>query len=326
MLVLGRYDVATILDMPLAIEGMRAAFGTLAAKRVTIPQRVATMIHGRHATHLSMPCFLAGEPDRLTVKVVTVFPENELFGQPTTQGLLVVHSAETGRPIAIMDAEHLTAMRTGAASALATDHLARTNASVLLVFGAGGQARAQMEGMVAVRNIERAFVVSRSEIRGIAFAERATEDLGFPVTYTPDVEAVVPLADIICTATNAIEPLFDGSLISPGTHINAIGAFRADMRELDSLTICSSRVYVDHTESAIRGAGDLIIPVQQGEFEWSLLAGELGDLVIGKKAGRVSDKEVTVFKAVGVAVQDTVVGGIVYDKAIELGLGLEVEL
>ncbi len=325
MLLLSKYDVATVLDMPSAIEATRAAFGMLASHRVSMPRRIATSIPEHDATHLSMPCYLQGLPNRLVVKVVTVFPNNHERGEPTIQGQLLVHDPDSGRVVCMMDAELLTAVRTGAASALATEYLARRDAHVVTVFGSGAQAWQQLAGVAQVRRVERAFVVSRSAERGRKFADDATEQFHFPVAFTPDGESAVTFADIICTATNSLEPLFDGSSIKPGTHINAIGSFRQEMRELDSLTICASRVFVDHKESAMRGAGDLMTPVLNGEFDWSLLSGELGDLVMGRNAGRMSEKEVTVFKSVGLAIQDAVVGGLVYDRAVELGLGQTVE-
>lgn len=326
MLLLSRYDVSTVLDMPMAIEAMRVAFGSLSSSRLSMPTRLVAPVPPADGSVLLMPCFLPGDPDRLVVKTVTVFPHNARYGKPNILGHVTVYDPETGEPLCVMDAEFLTALRTGAASALATDFLARRDASVMLLYGAGQQAEYQIEGVCQVRSLDRVFVAGRSPDRAMTFAARMEEKFGFPVTYTPDAEAAVPLAHIICTATSSFEPLFDGSWIGPGTHINAIGAFRPEMREVDSLTVCASRVFVDHMESAMRGAGDLVIPVQQGEFDWSLVAGDLGELVLGQKAGRMSDKEVTLFKSVGVAIQDAILGGLAYDRARELHLGQEVEL
>ena len=327
MLILSRQDVEAVLTMPDTIAAVEAGFRDLALGNVVMPQRVATPIASHNGLHLSMPAFVAGDPGILTIKVVTVFGNNVVqYHEPTIQGVLLLHDARTGRALSLMDAEYLTAMRTGAASGVATRWLARQDAHVVTLFGAGAQGGPQLAAMCAVRPIDRALVVTRTGEHDDTFARRMATQLNIAVEPTRDVRAAVEQADIICTATNSPDPLFDGNWLRPGTHINAVGAYTRTMRELDTTTMRRSRVYVDRIEAALTEAGDIVIPISEGAFTQDHLAGELGAVLTGKVPGRTDLSEITIFKSVGMAVQDAVTAPIVYARALEQGLGQQTEL
>lgn len=326
MLILTRHDVAALLNMADALSAVEEGFRRLALGDVVMPQRAATPVAPHGGLHLTMPAFVAGNPGTLAVKVVTVYGGNGArFGLPTIQGVLLLHDARNGQLLAVMDAEHLTAVRTGAASGVATRHLARPDAQTALIFGTGALAPHQLAAVCAVRPIRRALVVSRSGTRDADFCTRMTQELNLPVepvrAVPAAVEAAVEAADVICTTTNAAEPLFDGAWLRPGTHINAVGAYTRTMRELDSATIARSRVFVDRAEAAQAEAGDIVIPLAEGAIGPQHVAGELGQVVAGRIAGRTSPAEITVFKSVGLAMQDAVTAARVYAAAQARSVG-----
>ncbi len=327
MLILSRSHVESLLSMEEAIAAVEEGFRQLALGQVTMPQRAATPVEPHQGLHLSMPAYVGGPVDALSVKLVTVYPENPArFGLPTSQGVILLHDAHTGQILALVDAEHLTAMRTGAASGVATRYLARQDARHVAIFGAGPQAAAQLEAMCAVRPIERAFVITRTGRRNAAFCTRMARRLGIEVLPCHDARAAVESADIICTATNSAIPLFNGNWLVGGTHINAVGAYTTAMRELDTTTVRRSRVFVDHHPAAQAEAGDIMIPVANGEIGYDHVAGELGDVLLGRVPGRTGDDAITLFKSVGLAVQDAVTVARVYQIALAQGVGQDIFL
>jgi alanine dehydrogenase len=328
MLLLTRQDVAHLLTMPAAISASAQAFLRLAQGATVMPQRAATPVVPHHGLHLTMPVFVEGigRDGALSVKIVTVFGDNPGRGLPTIHGLLLLHDAATGAPVALMDAEYLTAVRTGAASGLATQTLARPDACVVTMFGTGAQAGSQLEAVCAVRPIRQIYVVSRTGQRDAAFAEAMTARLDLPVTPTTDRRAAVAAADIICTATNSRDPVFDGAWVRLGTHINAVGAYTRTMRELDAKTVARSRVIVDYRPAAAAEAGDILLAQGDGVIGPDHIAGSLGDVLVGSVPGRTSPEEITLFKSVGLAVQDATVAALVYSAAREQGRGIEIDL
>lgn len=330
MLILTRHDVEALLTMSDAIEAVEAGFRQLAAGAVELPQRLATVVAPHNGIHLSMPAFVAGDPARddpgtLTIKVVTVYNDNRArYDLPTIHAVLLLHDACTGQPLALMDAEHLTAMRTGAVSGVATRYMARPDASSVTIFGAGAQAGPQLLAMAAVRPIRQVQVVALGETA--SFVRRMHDALGVPVTATEDVRAAVEAADILCTATNSPTPLFDGAWLRPGAHINAIGAYTKTMRELDTTTVRRSRVIVDRRQAAQVEAGDLVIPLQEGIISPAHIVGELAEVVTGSVPGRTSAPEITLFKSVGLALQDAMVAALVHRRAVAQGVGQTITL
>ena len=330
MLVLSRHDVEQLLSMEDAIAAVAEGYRQLALGQVTMPQRVATAVAPHNGVHLSMPAYVGGagdDPGTLAIKIVTVFSDNPArYGEPTIQGVVLLHDARTGQPLALMDAEHLTAMRTGAASGVATRLLARPDAAVATVLGSGVQARTQLLAVCTVRAIERAWVYSLDEAGDRAFAAEMSARLGLSVQRAPDVHAAVSAADVICTATNSPQPLFDGAWLREGVHVNGIGSYTRTMRELDTRTIVRSRLFVDGRTAAQAEAGDVVIPLAEGAITDDHVLGEIGAVLLGQVAGRTSPADITVFKSVGMAVQDAVVAPLVYRRALERGLGQRVTL
>jgi ornithine cyclodeaminase/alanine dehydrogenase-like protein (mu-crystallin family) len=222
-----------------------------------------------------------------------------------------------------MDAEQLTALRTGATSGLATDLLARRSASVAVIIGAGKQGATQLEGICAVRPIAVAYVIDNDAKKAASFAETMTAALAVRVIPAGKTD-VLREADIICTATTSTAPLFSHDIIKAGAHINAIGAFRPDMQEVPPETVRSAKVIVDHLASCLEEAGDLIQPIRNGVITRGHLYAELGQIVSGEKRGRVSEDEITLFKSVGNAVQDLAAAGAAVAHASEHQLGAEI--
>lgn len=327
MRILSRHDVEQLLPMTDALAAVEEGFRQLALGKVVMPQRAATPVAPYNGLHLSMPAFVGGEIDALTIKIVTVYGDNPTrHGLPTIQGVLLVHDAKTGQVLAMMDAEHLTAMRTGAASGVATQYLARKDAETVTLLGAGALGPGQLAAVCAVRPIRRAYVITRTGEKDHAFCERMTHELNIEVSPLPNLQAAIEAADIICTATNSQVPLFPGEWVRPGTHINAVGAYTRTMRELDTLTMQRSRIFVDHHTEAGAEAGDLLIPIAEGMLTYAQVAGALGEVITGQVAGRITDEEITVFKSVGLAMQDAVAAARLYARAVALGIGANIAL
>ncbi len=327
MRVLTRSDVESLLTINDAIDAVEEGFRQLALGNVQMPQRLATTIPPHNGLHLSMPAFVDREPGILTTKIITVYPDNPAKHiMPMIQGVLMLYDAENGELLALMDAEHLTAMRTGAASGVATKALARSDASFVTLFGAGAQAGAQLAAICAVRPVEHAFVVTRTGWHDVAFCLQMEAKLGIEVTPAEDPRAAVESSDIICTATNSFMPVVNGNWVQDGTHINAVGAYTSSMRELDTSTIQFARVFVDDHAAAKTEAGDILIPIEAGEIHYDHVVGELGDVLLDRLPGRRHETDITIFKSVGLAMQDAVTAQKVFARAVDEGIGQDVEL
>jgi ornithine cyclodeaminase len=307
-------DIRRALSMREAIEAMRAAFIAFSEGRAHIPQRLSISIPEQEGITLVMPGYVP--PDALGLKVVSVFPRNPARGLPTLSALVVMLDPETGAPAALLDGAFLTAWRTGAASGLATDLLARPDAESLALIGAGAQARTQLLAVAAVRSLRRVRVYSRTPARAQALIEEMQGQEGIPqdIAVAPTPEAAVAEADIVCTATNSSVPVFDGQALRPGTHINAIGSFTLEMRELDEETFRrAARVVVDSRAAALAEAGEVVWAIRQGILREADLV-ELGEIAAGRRPGRERPEEITLFKSVGLAVQDLVAAQRVWQR------------
>ncbi len=307
-------DIRRALPMREAIEAMRAAFIAFSEGRAHIPQRLSISIPEQEGITLVMPGYVP--PDALGLKVVSVFPRNPARGLPTLSALVVMLDPETGAPAALLDGAFLTAWRTGAASGLATDLLARPDAESLALIGAGAQARTQLRAVAAVRSLRRVRVYSRTPARAQALIEELRGQEGIPedIAVAPTPEAAVAEADIVCTATNSSVPVFDGRALQPGTHINAIGSFTLEMRELDEETFRrAARVVVDSRAAALAEAGEVVWAIRQGILREADLV-ELGEIAAGRRPGRERPEEITLFKSVGLAVQDLVAAQRVWQR------------
>jgi alanine dehydrogenase len=327
-LLLTRKDVEQVLTMKDAIAAVEEGFRQLALGNVIMPQRTAIRISQHHGIHLGMPAYVGGAGDggSLALKVVTVYPDNpSKYGMPTTIGTLLLNDPRTGALVAIMDAGFLTAMRTGAVSGVATKYLAREDARSVGVFGAGVQARAQLAAMCEVRSIERVSVFDPWQEGRDKFAAEMSARLSIPVEPTDDPRVCVD-NDIVVAASSSSEPIFDGAWLAPGTHINGIGSHSPNARELDTVTIQRAKVVPDLAAACLVEAGDLIIPIQEGAFTEDQIHASLGEIVAGIKPGRESGDEITLFKSVGLAVQDAATAAQVYDLAHAGGVGVEIEI
>jgi len=323
--ILSRQDVQQALPMDQAIEAMKAAFAQLSNGRAEVPLRAALEVPRHNGVTLFMPGYLADD-DQMAVKIVSVFNDNPAQGLPLIHALVVVVDAATGRPAAVMDGTVLTALRTGAASGAATDLLARRDARTAAVFGAGAQGRTQLEAVCAVRPIREARVYDVAPERAAAYADEMSQRLSLPVEVAETPAAAVRQADVICTATTSSSPVFEDGDVRPGTHINAVGAYTPHMQEVPAETVLRARVVIDHREASLAEAGDLLIPLGQGLMTEDHIYAELGEIVTEHKPGRASPQEITLFKSVGVAVQDVAAAGAVLEAARRLGLGTEVAL
>jgi alanine dehydrogenase len=263
----------------------------------------------------------------LACKVVSVYKQNpERHNLPTTIGTVLLQDAATGRVIAVMDGGYLTAVRTGAASGVATRHLARKNEGQTAgIFGAGVQARMQLWAVSVARPLARALVYDISDKAAEQFVTHMSAQLELEIARASSAEELLD-CDIICTATSSPTPLFDGRRVREGIHINGIGSHTPNARELDSAIVARSKFIADATEACLKEAGDLMIPIEEGVVDSSHIHADLGEIVLGKKPGRVDDSEITLFKSNGLAIQDAAAAKLVYDRAKEAGLGAEVEL
>lgn len=326
--LLSRSDIQRALPMRACIEEMKMAFAQLSAGRANVPLRTQLPVPAHQGMTLFMPAYLAQSGD-LGAKIVSVFPGNLDRGLPTIHAVVVVLDATTGVPLALLDGTYLTALRTGAASGAATDLLARPDAEVVAIFGAGGQGRTQLEAVCSVRPIRRAIVFDSNQSQ----AERYVDEMrgrGAPlpadIRVADDPQEAARQADVICTATTSKTPVFSGANLRPGTHVNAVGAFTPEMQEIDVDTVRRAKVVVDSRDAALSEAGDLIIPLQQGLITPAHIHAELGEVVAGLKPGRENEEEITFFKSVGVAVQDVAAACRALREAQVRGLGTEVEL
>jgi alanine dehydrogenase len=323
-LILNKSDVASVLSMKDCMDAMESAFSELANGTAVLPLRTA--IAPPDGLSLYMPAYLKNM-QALACKVVTVYKNNPLkYNLPTTIGKVLLQDPLTGDIICIMNGGYLTAVRTGAASGVATRYLARkADGQVAGIFGAGVQAKMQLWAVAEARNLSRAIVYDISEGAAHAFITEMSKKLNLDITHTDSPDEIL-MADIICTATSSGTPLFDGNKVREGTHINGIGSHTPGARELDTAIVKRSKFVGDSREACFKEAGDIIIPVNAGEIPESHFYAELGEIITGKKEARTNDKEITIFKSNGLAIQDAATAKLVYEKAVAAGIGVTVEI
>lgn len=324
MRILGREVLEALLPPADVIAAVEGAFRETAARRVdALPRAVLPM--GRHGVFLAMVSALP-RLSALGTKLVTVVERNQRRGLPTIHATYLLTDPETGAPLAMMEAGFLTAIRTGATSALAARYLARRDSRVVACFGAGVQARFQLLCLGQVLPLREVRVVGRDPERAAAFAEEMRRTLGIDVHVETSRKAAVTGADVITCATTATKPVFSGRDVAPGTHVDGVGTFRPATREIDTLTVRRSRVVVDTYEGAWEEAGDLLIPIKARAITRRHVRAELAELVAGTRPGRTSPQEITLFKSVGFAPEDAVTARLAYDRAVAGRLGTEVSL
>ncbi|MFH1925358.1 MAG: ornithine cyclodeaminase family protein [Chloroflexota bacterium] len=325
MLLLNQNDVMKVLDMAECMEVVEKAFVELASGTAVLPLRIN--LFTQEGLGLYMPAYLK-EMGALACKVVTSYVNNPAkHNLPTILGKVLLQDPETGDVICIMDGGYLTAVRTGAASGVATRYLAREDRGQKVgVFGAGAQGRTQLWAMTVARDIAKAYVYDVHDEAVSRFIAEMTSKLQMDIVRAKSPEQILEDADIICTASSSPTPLFDGSLVREGTHINGVGSHTPNARELDTAVIKRSKIIADSSDACLREAGDIMIPIQEGAIDKSHLYAELGEVIIGKKSGRADAREITLFKYNGLAIQDVAAAKLVYDKAVQAGIGTNVEL
>ncbi len=312
LLFLDRAGVEALLPMAECIEVIEEALRALTRGEAVQPLRSAIWMPDRHGLLGVMPGMLGslGHGDPVTgVKVITVMPGNHAHGEESHQGMVLLFEQERGRPLAVLDATAVTAIRTAAASAVATRALAREDAGDLAILGSGTQARSHLEAMRAVRTLRRVRVWSRNPESARRFAEAEG------IETAASAREAIQGADLICTVTASTEPVLYGDWIAPGAHVNAVGACTPKARELDAMAVARSRLFVDRRESALAEAGDFLLAREEGAVTDAHILGELGEVLEGRVPGRQSAEEITLFKSLGIAVEDLAAGRHVYRKA-----------
>ena len=293
--ILTQEDVQRLLPMEECVAIMAEALRTTSRGEAVLPLRSMVWMPDRTGLIGLMPGYL-GAPQSLGLKVVSVFPGNQGTDHDSHQGVVLLFDTRHGSPIAVLDASSITGIRTAAVSGVATQTLAREDAGDLAILGSGTQAITHLEAMKVVRRLRRVRVWSRSPENARRFAAREGSRHGLEIEAVPTAREAVRGADLICTTTAAREPILEGEWLSPGAHINAVGACFATMRELDTAAVARSRLYVDRRESALNEAGDFLIAKQEGAFGDEHILGELGDVLLGRVAGRQSRDDLTLFE------------------------------
>lgn len=313
LLLLDAADVARLLPMAACIEAMSDALLATARGEVTLPLRQVVLLSGGRGALASMPAVAPALG--MAVKVITVLPDNHGSDYPSHQGAVLLFGHEHGDLQAVVDASELTAIRTAAVSGVATRLLARQDASDLGLLGSGVQARTHLAAMRAVRTLERVRVWSPSRAHREAFADREAARHGIQVEPVGSAEAAIRGADLVCTVTAATDPVLRGEWLRPGAHVNAVGASLPSARELDTEAVRRARLFVDRRESAVHESGDYLIPLREGAIGEDHIVGELGEVLLGTAAGRGGADEITLFKSLGIAIEDLAAARLLVDRA-----------
>jgi len=332
MRLLTRSDVQRSISMREAVDVVKGAFIELstdyARGRADVPLRTALLQPKHDGVTLFMPGYLSGS-ESLAVKVVSVHNRNAERNLPLINAVVIVIDPATGQAVAAMEGGYLTALRTGAASGVATDLLARKDAEVAAIIGAGVQARAQMIAAAAVRPIKRFWIYAprRERVEGMIVEMRPQLGPSIELLAADSPSQAVREAHVICAATTSSTPVFDGADLRPGAHVNGVGSYKPEMREIDGVTLQrASKIVIDSREGALYEAGDLRIAIERGEIRLSDIYAEIGEIAAGLKTGRENDDEITYFKSVGNAAQDVAVAQAIYQRALRENLGVEIDL
>lgn len=327
MLILNAAEVRKALPMKEVIKAMKQAYASLSDGKAEVPLRTRLSIPPHEAISLFMPAYVqTKDSEALAVKVVSLFPKNPARGLAFIQAAVIAFEADTGRAVALLEGSSLTAIRTGAGSGAAIDILSRPDSRVAAIFGAGAQGKTQLEAACTVRRIDKTWIFDSDPKKANLFAKEMAGQGPIPLDLKPAATAQEALAeaDIICTATTSKTPVFSDRDLKPGAHISAIGSYLPEMQEVPAETIKRAKVVVDSRSAVLEEAGDLIQPIQSGLITQAHVFAELGEIILGRKAGRQSNEEVTYFKSVGVAVQDAMAAQLALKNARKIKLGQEI--
>ncbi|MFA0889844.1 MAG: ornithine cyclodeaminase family protein [Synergistales bacterium] len=327
MLILNAEEIRSVFSMKEAIEADKEAFLLHSRGETEVPVRISFSVRKDDKSQF-MPAFVKGDINRVGIKIVSTFMENPLRGLPVVTAQVLLLDPETGEVCAMMNGTEVTKIRTGAISGAATDILARTDAEVGALFGTGAQARSQLEAMLTARKLREVRVFDKNPDWIRSFIDRVApmaESFGAKLAEASSSDAAIDQADVITTVTTSKTPVFDGRRVRPGAHVNGLGSYTPNARELDLELLKRSRVYVDNREAVLAEAGDFLIPIASGDYSSGRIAGELGEVLDGKVQGRTDPKDITVMKTVGYAVLDVVAAYRIFTKALALGKGRELQ-
>jgi ornithine cyclodeaminase len=323
LLIINGAEARRALPMLDCIEAVDRAMRALSQLRADVPLRTIMLLPGGRNLYGVMPGYL-DDPRALGAKILTVYPDNTQRGLPSHVGLVVLFDTETGIPLAVVDASVVTAIRTAAASAVATRALARKQASRLAILGTGEQALTHIEAISKVRELRTIRVWGRSVDKARRLAEEVDTQLSLSVEICKTQELAVRVSDVICTVTASQEPVLEGTWLAPGAHVNLVGASRQTTREADDDVVTRSRFFVDSRVSARAEAGELKHAQDAGLVDEQHVLGEIGEVLGGSVVGRRSDTDITVYKSLGIAVQDLAAAQVIYDRASREGIGTRV--
>jgi len=325
VLVLNRRDIEFLLTMPKCIELMESALVSLARGEVILPLRPVLRVPDSPNVFALMPAY-SKALKAIGTKLITVYPGNHGTSLDSHQGAVLLFDGETGSVLAMMDAASITAIRTAAVSGVATRLLARTSATTLAILGAGVQARTHIDAMLAVRPFKKILVWSRTPEHARTVAEDTSRRHQVEAQAAESAAAAVSAADVVCTVTAAREPVLRGEWLKPGTHINAVGASIPTARELDTEAVKRARIFVDRRESALNEAGDILIPMKEGAISADAIIAEVGELLANGSPARLGETEITLFKSLGLAVEDLACAHYLHGRAKTDGSGTWAEL
>ncbi len=325
MRILDQAQVTQLLPMRACIPLMASTLASLSRGEVDLPLRSVLRLRGSNDAFALMPALSTALP-AFGAKVITVFPSNHARDRDSHQGAVLLFDGSDGRLRALLDASSITAIRTAAVSAVATDYLARDDAASLALLGSGVQARTHLEAHLLVRPFDRVRVWSPTAAHAEAFADWARTTHGIEVAACRTPRAAVEGAEVVCTVTAAREPVLEGAWLEPGTHVNAVGASQPDARELDSAAVARSRIVADRRESLLHESADYRVPLQEGVLPADHVVVELGEIVNGDAAGRATPREITLFKSLGLAIEDLAAAWHVLERAEREAVGATVEL
>jgi len=323
--LLNEQQVHSLLPMGDLIAAMESALAKFSAREVLQPVRTVLTVGPTHAYYGVMPAFIPA-PASMGAKIVTVFGENHKRNLPSHLATIFLLDPETGGLLAIMDGRYITEARTAAVSALSTRFLSNAGASTLAIIGSGVQARSHLEAYQLVRQLKQVRIWSPKQRSREQFVEDMGGHVSMPIVACDTAEAAVRGADLIVLVTSSPTPVIEDSWVSKGAHVVCVGACRPNQQEMPPALVARSRLYVDSKAAAVLEAGDIVMNIAAKLFDESHIRGELGELVLGRVAGRASSDEITVFKSLGMAVEDVVAADLVFRRASESGAGTELTL
>lgn len=321
LLVINAAEVRRLLPMAACMEAMADALKQLGRGEAQNPLRSVNWLPEKRGILLAMPALTE---EAMAIKVITVMPGNHGTPYDSHMGAVILFDAQYGRPLALMDATEITAIRTAAVSGVATRTLAREDAGDLAILGTGVQARSHLQSMLEARSLRRVRVWSRSAAHRVDYVRWADAELEVEVEAVDSAQAAVSGADLICTATATTEPVLQGAWLSPGAHINAVGSSTPTTRELDSAAMAMVSHFVDRRESTLDESGDYLIALQEGAIDEGHIRAELGEVLLGQARGRSNDEEITLFNSLGLAVEDLASAQVIWCEAQRQGLGTAV--